>query len=192
MEKLVVGDTLITLDGEDAAIMWIGRRSIDLQRHPKPEKVQPIRIAADAFGQGAPSRDLILSPDHALFLEGHLVPAKALVNGADITQLQRKSVTYYHVELAKHSVIFADNLAVETYLETGNRGSFENGGARSHCSQISRRQCGRRNPVRRLLIKGRWWMKCAANWRSDGWVTRGDSRCVGVEARDAGLRRHER
>jgi len=35
-------------------------------------------------------------------------------------------VTYYHVELATHDVIFAENCPVESYLETGNRGAFEN------------------------------------------------------------------
>ncbi len=127
VEYLAVGDTLITHSGDEAAIIWIGKRTIDLCRHPKPEKAQPIRIAADTFGEGAPSRDLILSPDHALFLKEHLIPAKTLVNNANITQLQRKTVTYYHIELAEHSVIFAENVAVESYLETGNRGSFENG-----------------------------------------------------------------
>jgi hypothetical protein len=128
VENLVEGGMVITSDGEDAPIKWIGRRRIDLGRHPQPERVQPVRIAAGALGEGVPSRDLFLSPDHALLLNGFLVPAKALVNGANIVQLNRRGVVYYHVELAAHSVIFAERAAVETYLETGNRAAFENAG----------------------------------------------------------------
>jgi hypothetical protein len=36
------------------------------------------------------------------------------------------SITYYHIELARHSVILAENLPTETYLDTGGRAAFEN------------------------------------------------------------------
>jgi hypothetical protein len=129
VEYLRVGDTVITRLGEDKRIIWIGRRKLDLGRHPHPKEVQPICIAADALAEGTPSRDLWLSPDHALYIDGHLIPAKSLLNGSNIYQANRTSITYYHIELAEHAVIFAENAAVETYLETGNRGAFENGGA---------------------------------------------------------------
>ena len=127
VEHLAVGDTVITNTGDDAPIVWIGRRRIDLTRHPRPEKAQPIRIDAGTFGDGVPSRDLLLSPDHALFINDVLIPAKALINNRNIRQLDRPAVTYFHIELAEHSIIFAERTAVETYLETGNRGAFENG-----------------------------------------------------------------
>jgi hypothetical protein len=73
-----------------------------------------------------PSRDLYLSPDHAIYHDGFLVPAKALVNGANITQVARRHVIYYHVELEEHAVLFAEHLPAESYLDTGNRDCFEN------------------------------------------------------------------
>ncbi len=127
MEQLKVGDAVITRDGEDAPIIWIGHRRIDLTRHPHPQQARPMRIAADALAEGVPRRDLLLSPDHALFIGGALIPAKALLNDRNIRQLAPKSVTYFHIDLAEHNVIFAENCAVETYLETGNRGAFANG-----------------------------------------------------------------
>jgi hypothetical protein len=70
----------------------------------------------------------LLSPDHAVFVEGVLIPIKFLVNGHTITQIEVDSIMYYHVELPHHDVILAEGLPVESYLETGGRGSFENGG----------------------------------------------------------------
>ena len=37
-------------------------------------------------------------------------------------------MTYYHLELDAHAVIFAENAPAESYLETGNRHAFENAG----------------------------------------------------------------
>lgn len=128
VEHLNPGDLVITADGTDAPIKWIGRRRLTLTNHPNPEKAQPIRIAAGAIANNIPARDLLLSPDHALYFQNHLIPAKALINHRNVTQLTRHQITYYHIELASHAIIFAENTAVETYLETGNRACFENAG----------------------------------------------------------------
>jgi hypothetical protein len=128
VEALAVGDLLITVDGTAKPIRWIGRRGLDCRRHPHPETVWPIRILAHAFGDGCPTRDLFLSPDHAVFREGVLIPIKHLLNGTTIRQMPRGKVTYYHVELYQHDVVLAEGLAAETFLDTGNRSAFGNGG----------------------------------------------------------------
>jgi serralysin len=132
VEALSRGDRVPTLVREKRVprpVTWIGRRHIDLTRHREPDLVQPIRIRRDAFAPGQPARDLLVSPDHAILIEGGLVPARLLVNGGSIAQERGwRSVTYYHVELAEHAIILAEGLPVESYLDTGNRGAFENGG----------------------------------------------------------------
>jgi len=128
VERLQVGECVITLKGEDKPIIWIGWRKIDLSRHPHPEQARPICIAANAFDDTVPESDLLVSPDHAFLFDGHLIPAKALVNDASIYQMKRDSVHYFHIELQEHEIIFAQNAPVETYLESGNRAAFENGG----------------------------------------------------------------
>jgi T5SS/PEP-CTERM-associated repeat protein len=128
VEELQEGDEVETFAGEAARIVWIGRRTIAPRLHPRPDTVQPILITAGALGNGLPWRDLVVSPDHALYLEGHLIPAKALTNGFTIRQLNRETVTYYHIELPEHAVLFAEGAGAESYLETGNRAAFENGG----------------------------------------------------------------
>jgi len=54
------------------------------------------------------------------------VEAKRLVNGMTVTQAAPDVVTYFHVELAEHGIIFAEGLPAESYLDTGNRAMFEN------------------------------------------------------------------
>ena len=46
--------------------------------------VWPVCIAAGAFGENVPARDLFVSPDHAISIDGGLVPVRLLVNGASI------------------------------------------------------------------------------------------------------------
>jgi hypothetical protein len=127
VEELRIGDRVVTLSGALRPVRWIGYRSFDLTRHPAPERVQPIRIAANAFADAVPSRTLRLSPDHAVLLDGLLIPAKLLRNDASIVrETACKSVTYYHVELDGHDVLLAEGLPAESYLDTGNRSMFAN------------------------------------------------------------------
>jgi hypothetical protein len=113
-----------------AEVIWVGQRTVDLKRHAMPEKVLPVRILAGAFGPGLPQRDLRLSPDHALYIDRHLIEAKTLVNGVTvIVETASRFVTYHHIELAAHDLVLAEGLPAETYLESGNRAMFENGAA---------------------------------------------------------------
>jgi Hint domain len=126
VERLREGDEVITVSGAREAIKWIGHRRVDCRRHPSPERVWPVRIAAHAFGEGRPQRALMLSPDHSVFVEGVLIPIKFLVNDATIAQVELDSIHYYHLELERHDVVLAEGLPAETYLETGGRAAFEN------------------------------------------------------------------
>ncbi len=130
IEDLVQGDRLVTDTGALRPVKWLGYRTLDCTRHPVPSTAWPIRISQGAFAPGQPARDLWVSPAHAIAVEGVLIAAILLVNGITIVQEKRPSVEYWHVELDTHDVIIAEGLAAESYLDTGNRGAFENcGGA---------------------------------------------------------------
>lgn len=129
IECLREGDAVVTVSGEARAIEWIGRRTLDCQRHPTPDRVKPILIARHAFGHARPERPLRLSPDHSIFIDGLLIPAKFLLNGTTVRQIDAGVITYFHLELAHHDVVLAERLPTETYLETGGRAAFQNGGA---------------------------------------------------------------
>ena len=128
VETLVPGDLLMTRSGELLPARWIGHRHLDCRRHPKPDDVWPVCVRVGAFGANIPNRDLLLSPDHAVFVDDVLIPIRYLINGASIVQEQVERVTYYHVELAQHDVILAEGLPCESYLDTGNRSAFANDG----------------------------------------------------------------
>ena len=118
VEALRPGDVVRTASGRMAPVRWVGLRDA--------EAAAPVRILADAVAPGVPARDLLLSPDHAVFIDGALIPAHRLVNGATVQRLRRQArVTYVHVELDRHDLLLTEGLASESYLDTGNRAAFD-------------------------------------------------------------------
>ncbi len=129
VEQLTEGDAVRVVSGAARQVKWVGRRHLDLRRFADAHRVHPIRILAGAFGDGLPGRDLVLSPDHALFIDGRLIAVRMLVNGMTVVrETECQSVTYYHIELDSHDVLLAEGLPAETYLDVGHRGLFENAG----------------------------------------------------------------
>lgn len=132
VESLLQGDMVVTVLGGGLSaqpVKWLGRRRIDLTAHPRPGTVAPIRVQRGAFADNMPHTDLIVSPDHAIFVDGKLIAARQLVNGTTIRQEKNWTlVEYFHVELETHAVLLAEGLPAESYLDTGNRGFFANSG----------------------------------------------------------------
>ncbi len=129
VEHLTEGAPLVTHTGAHRPLKWLGHRRLDLTRHPRPDLVAPVCILRDALAPGQPHRDLRVSPDHGLFVEGRLIPAKLLINDMTIRQERAaRAVCYYHVELDRHAILLAQGLPAESYLDTGNRAFFANAG----------------------------------------------------------------
>jgi hypothetical protein len=127
VELLEVGDRLLTRSKSFQSIRWIGRRLVR-PAFGDPLRTLPIRIRAGALGENVPSRDLLLSPDHAIFIDEILVQAGALVNGTSIVRETHvpETFTYYHVELDDHSLIIAENTLVESFVDNTDRVAFDN------------------------------------------------------------------
>jgi hypothetical protein len=130
IEALRPGDLVLTwLNGQTVPrpVKWIGYRRIGLAAHPRPDTVAPIRIRGGAFADNMPRRDLLVSPSHAIFVDGKLVCARQLVNESTIQRApDLTEVEYFHIELDSHAILLAEGLRAESYLETGNRGFFAN------------------------------------------------------------------
>jgi hypothetical protein len=127
IETLKRGDLALTNDGRSVPVDWLGIQTISL-RFADKMRVLPIRIRAGAIAENVPSRDLLVSPDHALLVEGALIQAGALVNGASIVRDTNvpTTFTYYHVEVADHSLILAENTPAETFVDNVDRLGFDN------------------------------------------------------------------
>jgi hypothetical protein len=174
VEALQPGMRLRTAGGALRPIVWIGHSRVDCRRHARPPDVLPVRVAAGAMGEGLPRRDLWLSPDHALLVDGYLVPVRYLLNGATIVQEAAGRVGYFHVELATHDILLAEGMPAESYLDTGNRGAFANGGG-----------------ARMLhpdFARGVWQAQACADLLLDGPVLAGIRRRLLAVARTLGYR----
>lgn len=130
VEDIQVGDQVTALvDGQSVAreIVWTGRKFAYTRAGlPADEAGYPVRIAAGALSEGVPSRDLFVTSEHSLFVNGGFVPVRMLVNGGSIAYDRSQSnFFYYHIETADHSVIFANDCATESFLDTGHKNIFE-------------------------------------------------------------------
>lgn len=124
VEDIRPGDRAVLAAGGARAVIWTGHRRAVFGADA-PAEAWPVRVARGAFGPGCPSRDLVLSPDHAVFVGGVLVPIAALADGAGIAPVRMEEIVYVHVELDRHDVILAEGLPVESFLENGNRQAFD-------------------------------------------------------------------
>ena len=127
VEDLKIGDKVKTFDGKLEPIKWIGKQT----RHrftAHPLRSLPIQIKAGALGENTPSRDLFVSPDHAVLIDGLLINAGALENGVSIVKTYPTQYTYYHVELENHALLDAEGVPAESFFpQKEDRSLYDNG-----------------------------------------------------------------
>ena len=129
VEDLRIGDLVVTATAGALPVTWIGTRGFitGLVNEHLRAALLPVRIAAGALGEACPARDLHVSPEHMLCLEGVLIPAERLLNGTTITRADGFDVVqYFHIELPRHAVLYAEGAPAESFLDTGNRNMFAN------------------------------------------------------------------
>jgi hypothetical protein len=131
VENLRAGDMVLAMrDGQAGfePLRWVGFMNIAVPRNTAmAAKTAPILIKAGALAPGMPARDLRVSPDHAMEIDGHLIPAKHLVNGESIIQeTWCRRVRYFHLELEAHGLLLSEGTWSESYLDDGNRHAFNN------------------------------------------------------------------
>ena len=127
VEHLAMHDMVATLEQgviTHRPIRWLGGRHLD-EAAVIATGIRPIRIRAGAFADDVPHRDLLVTPEHCILIDGRLIPARMLVNGRSIIEdCTITAFTYHHVELEMHGILLAEGLTTESYLDTGNRRNF--------------------------------------------------------------------
>jgi hypothetical protein len=127
IEDLRAGDLVCTRDNGPQPVVWRGHRRMSGARLYAMPHLRPIRIRSDAFGIGQPDRELIVSPQHRMLIRGRaaealfhtdevLVAAEDLLNDLSITvDHQLREVTYVHVLLERHQIVWANGLLTESF-----------------------------------------------------------------------------
>lgn len=126
VEELKAGDLVVTSGGRAVPVRWIGRQTV--LRAFADETSLPIRIRAGALDEDVPSRDLLVSQQHALLVDGILVQAGALINGTTIVRERDVpgKFVFYHIELDDHSLVLAERTPAETFVDNIDRANFDN------------------------------------------------------------------
>ncbi|WP_046862278.1 Hint domain-containing protein [Microvirga massiliensis] len=122
IEDLRIGDLVETVRGEAMPIKWIGRHVFRKSGSSWSKSVMPIRVSRHALDARTPQADLYLSPEHALFIDGVLMPVRELVNGISIVPALPEGtevIEYFQILLDSHEVILAEGAPTETYLLRG-------------------------------------------------------------------------
>ncbi|GGE15242.1 hypothetical protein GCM10011390_37920 [Aureimonas endophytica] len=127
VEDLRPGDQVRLADGGAETVRWIGRQTVEAGTGD-PLRTLPIRIRAGAIAPGVPARDLRLSPDHAVAIDGVLIHAGALVDGTAVLRERDgpARLRYFHIELPRHALVLAEGLAAESFVDNPERLAFDN------------------------------------------------------------------
>lgn len=133
IEGLHEGDLVLCGDGVLRPIRWIGSRKLDKDDLARKPEWKPVIIQAGALGEGMPTRDLSLSPQHNVLIRDWraelmfgdnevLVPAKHLTNDMSIRQdTECEEVEYFHILLDEHHTVLAEDLECETLFAAALR-----------------------------------------------------------------------
>ena len=126
VETLRRGNRVVTRDNGLARIEWVGRRVVPLGELHLCSELQPILVAADAFGPGRPAQDMLVSPAHRFLVRCEdvfqnlsepeaLVAARHLVNGRTVRRVPVLGVSYLHILCDRHQVILANGVWTESF-----------------------------------------------------------------------------
>ncbi|WP_299648204.1 Hint domain-containing protein [uncultured Tateyamaria sp.] len=123
VERLGIGDRVLTLDGGAQRITWAAQRMI---LFPQGDDL-PVWIASDTFGSGQPHTRTGVSPRHCLFRRDPafhmmfdttevLMAARDCVDGANIVQDNgQKAVEYFHFMFDAHALVWANGMLAESF-----------------------------------------------------------------------------
>ncbi|CUH52688.1 Hint domain-containing protein [Shimia marina] len=126
VEKLKIGDRVITRDNGIQKICWIGRRDLKGIELAQAPKLCPILIRQGALGNNLPEWDIVVSPNHRVMISSEksvlyfedrevLVAAKYLVDLAGVERMEPNGVSYIHFMFEHHELVLSHGLWTESF-----------------------------------------------------------------------------
>ena len=126
VEKLNIGDRVLTAHNGPRAVTWIGHGKV-LATRGRRTAATPVIVRKGALAGNVPKADLRVTKAHSLYIDDVLIPVEFLVNHRTILWDDRaEEVEIYHVELDSHDVLLANGAPAESYRDDGNRWLFHN------------------------------------------------------------------
>ena len=126
IEKLKVGDKVITRDNGLQVIRWIGSRKVNAAMTLTHAHLAPVSIRKGALGNDLPERDMMVSPNHKMLVTSDqavlhfddnevLVAAKHLTGLAGVRVAQNVRCTYLHLMFDQHELVLANGAWSESF-----------------------------------------------------------------------------
>ena len=177
VDDIKTGELVLTMDHGYRPVRWVGRRVVSQRELDANPHLHPISITKGALGNNTPCRDLIVSPQHRIYLrsviikrmtgqsEG-LVAAKHLlgIQGVEIAY-DMAEITYVHLMFDEHEVIYSEGAASESFYTGAVAMSTLDQAARREIielfPELAQNDCPPPTPARPLL-PGRIGRKIAA------------------------------
>ncbi|WP_304616033.1 Hint domain-containing protein [Paracoccus sp. (in: a-proteobacteria)] len=132
VDAITAGTLVWTEDRGLRPVAWAGQRHLDANMLDRAPHLRPILIRAGALGEGAPERNLRLSPQHRVLVRSKvaermfgatevLVAARHLLDlpGVEIDR-DATGVTYVHLLFDRHELLRSNGLVTES-LYTGRQ-----------------------------------------------------------------------
>ena len=134
-EKMInhirIGDYICTSKGV-LPVKWIAKRTIRRSFVQLDAYLQalPVKISAGSIDVNIPAIDLYVSETHGICVDDRIVNASFLINDLNITKTSLgefpSHVSYYHLEFEEEVFVVANGLKACSYVNIGNRRSFDN------------------------------------------------------------------
>lgn len=170
VENLEVDDQVLTFDDGHQPLRWIGSVWLDIDNLDINPELKPICIRAGALGDGFPTQDLTVSPQHRILVRSEiaermfgntevLVPAKKLLtlDGIEIQHENPFGVRYFHLLFDKHQIVYSNGSPTETLFTGPMALKALSSESRSEIQAIFPEICNPehlQNPVRPIMQNG--------------------------------------